>query len=93
MFAEDLDAFYDADELAVTASFGAQTAPVYLDMPAEEVIDGHLSVEYRMRWRADQLTGLGKGHQLTIGASTYTLREDPRPITDGAECVARLTRN
>lgn len=93
MFTEDLGQFFRTSDLAVTASFGAQTAEVFLDAPDEEAIGGEvLTREYAIVYRATQLTGLTRGSSITVNGNNYVVRQEPRAVDDGALLRALLTR-
>jgi hypothetical protein len=92
-FADDATAggFFDAQEFGRVATFGARTAVVLLDAPADDVLVGRaMSREYAMRYRAADLPGLVRGSTVSIDGSTYTVRE-ARRIGDGATLAADLT--
>lgn len=99
MFAEDMDAFFDTDEHAVSASWSpsngaaAQTAGVFLDMPDEIILGGGMtSTEYAITYAATKLTGLAEGESLTIEGVDYKVRSAPRRIEDGKMMRAMLSR-
>lgn len=87
--------FFSTADFAVTATFGAQTAQVLLDAPDEAIGVGYigaLSREYRITYRADQLTGLTTGNAVTVDGSAYTVRE-AQAMEDGKVMQATLSKN
>ncbi|MGH8569618.1 MAG: head-tail joining protein, partial [Gammaproteobacteria bacterium] len=78
-----------------TATFGAQTGQVILDTPDEDLgtgFVGALSREYRITYRADQLTGLVTGSSITVDGIAYTVRE-VTALEDGKIMRATLRKN
>lgn len=91
-FAEDKSAFLSVAEFASAASWNGVSANGLLDMPTEDVLGGRAtSNEYEFTMRADEWVGISRGAQITIGDTTYRLREDPRLIDDGAFKKLMLT--
>lgn len=87
-FTEDLGAFFDVADFSESATWGALSASVIIDVPTEEVLGGKVnSNEYMMMMQADQLPGISYKDAFTITtgryAGTYIVR-DVKLIEDGA---------
>jgi hypothetical protein len=75
-FTENLAAFFDTADFAVTATSGAQTVQVVFDAPDQEILGGSvLSREYAITYAATQLTGLTTGSAITVDGVGYAVRE------------------
>ena len=82
-FTEDLTAFFNASDFAVTAVFGAESAQVILDRPDLEIMAGRVqSTEYLMTYPATVFSALADGDSITIDGSDYSVRE-VRALDDG----------
>ena len=91
-FAEDLSVFFDPAGFGLAASWGAYSANVVLDMPAEDVLGGRASsVEYLATLPSTSFPGIARGASVTIGGSTYQVRE-VKALTDGALKTLLLTK-
>ena len=98
----------DEDPSLFLADFGLPCAaiqaeltqePVYftaiLDTPATVMQLGHaaaMSVEYELTF-ASAAVSLTRGQQVVANGTTYTVREAPRPIDDGAFSSVLLTKD
>jgi len=59
-------------DFGVPATFGALTAQVIFDEPAQEELAGRvLSTEYTFTFRSSDLPGLVKDSEVTIGGNMY----------------------
>ena len=84
-FVEDLSAFFSTSEFATSASWGALTASVIFNTPTEEILGGRgVSNEYTAILPASEFPGITRGDEVVISGDTYTLRERPRLLDDGA---------
>lgn len=90
MFAEDLSAFIA--DFGVTATFGALTAQVILDMPDQSILgDLQLTTDYSMTFVSTDLSGLKHGSAITVDGAAYTVREVSR-LDDGRFLKAALKK-
>lgn len=93
-FAEDLAQFFQVDEFATSATWGALTAKVILDSPTQDILGGRgISTEYTAVLPAAEFPGIARGDEITIGADVYTLREYPHLLDDGATKQLVLKKN
>lgn len=97
MFTEDIGAFFNDAEFAVTATFtpsgGAPvSASVLFNVQTQEIFgDDVLSNEYVIVYPATALAGVKTGDSGTIGGVTYRVR-DVKLRADGTLKVARLAK-
>ncbi len=71
------------DPFAVSATAGATTANVLLDMPGEVLAGGMvLSTDYTITAKKTDFGTLVSGDAITVDSVAYTVREN-RPIGDG----------
>lgn len=85
---EDLDAFFA--EFSVPATWGSEQARVLLDATTEDVFGTRaLAVDYLASMPITTFQGMGRGAQLVIDGSTYTVRE-VRLLDDGGIKQATL---
>lgn len=90
MFTEDLTPLFA--DFGVTATYGALTAQVLLDMPDQQIFgDMQMSTEYAITYKAGDLTGLKRTDSITVNAIAYTVREVTR-VDDGALMHATLSK-
>ena len=74
-----------------TASGGsAVPGEVFFDAPGSEVIDGVFSTEPSVRFRVADWPNVREGSAVTIGSTTYKVR-DVQPLDDGLLARAFLT--
>jgi len=93
-FAEDLSAFFRSEEFATSASWGALTANVIFDSPTQDILGGRgISSEYTAVLPAAEFPGIARGDDITIAGVTYTLREYPHLLDDGATKQLLLKKN
>ena len=94
-FADDpfADGFFDLGAFGRVATFGASTAVVLLDAPADDVMGGRVMTrEYEARMRSTALPGVARGSVITIDGSAYQVRE-VRLEGDGAIKALQLQLN
>ena len=97
MFAEDISAFFNGSEFAVTAIFTpAGGAPVstsvLFNAQTQDVFgDAVLSDEYVMTYATGELPGVKSGDYGTVAGVRYRVR-DVRLKADGALTVAKLSK-
>jgi len=85
MFSEDLTVFFDAaGGFATSATWGATSASVIFDSPAEDVLSGQVvGTDFSVVLPADEWPGIARDQSITItGKGTFVVRE-VRPLTDG----------
>jgi hypothetical protein len=83
-FAEVISTFFNADEFASQATWGAFTANVILDTPTEDVLGGRAqSIEYEAKLPSAQFPGIKRGDTVVIASTTYAVRE-VKLLDDGA---------
>lgn len=88
MFAEDLSVFFDVDEFAVVATWGALTANVIFSTPTEEVLGGRaIGVAFEVVLANADLPGIARNEEITVDSVTYVVREVHR---DGDGAIKRL---
>ena len=86
MFAEDMTVFFDAAAgFALPATWGALSASVIFDSPAEDVLSGQVvGTDFSVVLPASFWPGIARDASVTItGKGTFVVRE-VRPLTDGA---------
>lgn len=94
----DVDAFFDADEFGVAATWRAR-APgaaavvgvVLLDAPDEDALDDIRAAAHRITYRVSEWATVREGDRVTIGAQLYTVRR-VAAIDDGHIARADLQR-
>ena len=92
MFAEDLTAFYNTDELAEEATYDRDTTiRVMFDHEYAEALDGIAGRAPVARCQASSVDAdpTGKALKRTLTGVTYTIR-NVQPIDDGAEVLLIL---
>lgn len=90
MVAEDLDVFFA--EFGVTATLGAASAQVLLDMPDQAVLgEMQISADYAITFQATDLAGIKRGDAITVDGTSYTVREVTH-LDDGKLKHATLKR-
>ena len=84
-FTEDLSVFFSADEFASSATWGALTASVIFNSPAEDVLSGQVvGTDYSVVLPANVWPGIARDASITVtGRGTFTVRE-VRPMSDGS---------
>lgn len=88
--ATDLALMYDtANGFAVSATVGAETAPVHFRQADADVLGDRLARDYTVRFRAADFTTLARGTTVTINAVAYKVLE-VRLLDSGDEKVARV---
>ena len=89
MFDEDLDAFFDTEEHALDATYdGATAVKVNFDHAYLEQL-GVAGTDPVALGKASDFPAAAVGKTLTIGATTYTIR-NPQPQDDGATVLLEL---
>ncbi len=85
-FAEDLSVFFNLDGFAVQATWGALTANVIYAAPTEDLLGGDATgTDHTADLPATSFPGIKRGDTVAIaGHGTFTLREAPRLVEDGA---------
>lgn len=97
MFSENIGAFFDTDEFAVTATFtlagGASvSASVIFNAQTQEIFgDDVLTNEYSIVYPVTSLVGVKAGDNGTVNGVDYRVR-DVKLKADGALKVARLAK-
>lgn len=87
---EDFGAFFA--DFGVTATSGANTAQVLLDMPDQQIFgDTQMSTEYAITYAAGDLPGLKRSDSITVNAVVYSVREVTK-LDDGALLHATLSK-
>lgn len=95
MFSEDLDAFLDADEHAIEASFtpsggSASTVKVLFDRAYAEQFGVAGTNPFATGKASDFPAATTEGGTLVISGTTYTIRVR-QPVDDGAFVMLQLT--
>lgn len=97
MFTEDMTAFFNQSEFAVSATFtvsggGSVSASVLFDAQTQDIFgDAALSDEYTITYPSTALPGLRSGDLGTVGGVQYRVR-DVRLKSDGALVTAKLSK-
>lgn len=90
---DDLARFFVFDEFASHATWGDLETAVIFDAPTEEILGGRgLSNEYTALLPAVEFPGIARGDSVAIDGISYTLRENPRLVEDGALKRITLTK-
>jgi hypothetical protein len=90
VFAEDLTAFYNTDELAEEATYDRDTTiRVMFDHEYAEALDGIAGRAPVARCQAASVDADPTGKRLTLRGVNYTIR-NVQPIDDGAEVLLIL---
>ena len=97
MFTEDMGVFFDATVFGTVAQWGAQEAAVIVNAPTEDVLGGRVSSnEYELIAPVSAFPGVNRSDTITIAegqyAGTYTVREKPRQLDDGALKAISVTK-
>ena len=90
-FTEDLDAFVDADEFAVSVIINGSTGTGILDQNSDVTLGGEVVfIDYILTARTSFAGSLTYGDVITVGGSPYKVEMQPLRIDDGAFCRVPL---
>jgi len=91
-FTEDLTAFLNTAEFAVSVTAGSVSGLGILDMPSEIIADGVvLTTDYKLTCEASKFGDLLHGDAVTVDGTNYTVRNTAL-IDDGAFCEVMLQK-
>ena len=81
-------------DFGVTVTAGATTGLGILDMPGEYIgPDGRIiTTEYVLRAETSKFGTLEYNDSLTVNSESYTVRETPLMVDDGAFCLVLLSK-
>jgi hypothetical protein len=90
-FTEDLDAFVDVDEFAVSVIIGGTTGTGILDQNSDVTLGGEVVfIDYILTARTSFAGSLTYGDVITVSGSPYKVEMQPLRIDDGAFCRVPL---
>lgn len=90
-FTENLDAFFNTNDFAVSATFGATTGAVIFDTPDQNILSGEVTTtEYRITYKSSLFT-LNYGDTITVDGNSYKVRSVDL-LGDGKISRAFLTK-
>jgi hypothetical protein len=88
---EDLTDFLD--DFGVTVTANGTTGLGILDTPGEYIHNERvITVEYLLRAEASKFGELAYSDAITVDGDSYTVREQPLLVDDGAFCLVLLTK-
>jgi len=91
-FTEDLTAFLNTAEFAVSVTAGSVSGLGILDMPSEIIADGVvLTTDYKLTCEASKFGDLTYGAGINVDGNAYTVR-NVALIDDGAFCELMLQK-
>ena len=90
-FAEDLDAFVDADEFAVSVTINGSTGTGILDQNSDVTLGGEVVfIDYILTARTSFAGSLSYGDIIGVDGNSYKVEMQPLRIDDGAFCRVPL---
>lgn len=90
-FTEDLDAFVDADEFAVSVIINGSTGTGILDQNSDVTLGGEVVfIDYILTARTSFAGSLSYGDFVTVDGNSYKVEMQPLRIDDGSFCRVPL---
>ena len=72
-------------------SSASTTALAIHDLPGTVIYDGSVqATDHTLRYPRASFPAVARGDTFAIGGATFTVREAPQALLDGAECVVAL---
>ena len=82
------------DDFGVTVTAGGVTGLGILDTPGEYIHNERaITVEYLLRTETSKFGDLAYNDAITVDGNSYTVREQPLMVDDGAFCLVLLTKD
>lgn len=89
---EDITQFFNVDEFAQVATWGALTSNVLVDSPTEDLLGGKaLGVNYEITLPIVDFPNIARGAVVVLDGQNYTVRE-VRILADGATKKLSLSK-